>query len=69
MFSDGECVLCAVNQEEAAEVGLAAAAAAAEVACWSLESDICWGGLSTYVSTALSSHKDDNLMSLQLKKN
>lgn len=38
------------------------------MACWSLESDICWGGWSTYVSTALSSHKDDNLMSLQLKK-
>lgn len=59
------CVLW--TQEKAAEVGITAAAA--EVPCWSLESDICWGGWPTYVSTAPSSHKDDNLMSLQLKKN
>lgn len=50
------------TQEKEAEVGITAAA---EVTCWSLESDICWGGWSTYVS----SHKDDNLMSLQFKKN
>ncbi len=62
-----EKALCCVlwTQEKAAEGGVTAAA---EVACWSLEWDICWGGWSTYVSTALSSHKDDNLISLQLKK-
>lgn len=34
----------------------------------SLELNICWGSWSTYVSTALVSHKDANLMSHQLKK-
>lgn len=54
-----ECQSCAPGPGGGGEARITAA----EASRWSLQSDICWGGL-----VNICSHKDDNLISLQLKK-